>query len=368
MDIFKNQISSLVIDITKDEKHNTRNDTLELIFTRIFSVFINLQRLDFGPSVSSCQVLSFDISRSTAFSSTLVELHINLSSILDCLYLLDGHFNQLHTLHVYICDLIASNWLSTYNKGTLPNLRCLLLHSSKKLDLHLVVHRKTFIDGNELKKNITNHMTRLKKFAFNICSNIRLRGAIDLTSNEDIQQTFRVFKDYQIISTVDYFLKEKRGQCHIYSYPYNLQYYENITNNFPGGLFEYVSEISLFDERPFEHEFFLRIAQSFPLMKKLTLLNEKPQTNNNQHFSIIKYPRLIELVLYDAHEDYVEQFLLDTKSSLPFDIDLYVYFRPLKKVTHNFTRDATRINCSRVKFSYYKSMKRIPKHFKDYFL
>ncbi|CAF2146388.1 unnamed protein product [Rotaria magnacalcarata] len=91
-------------------------------------------------------------------------------------------------------------------------------------------------------------------------------------------------------------------------------------------------------------------------------------SHNNQHFSIIKYPRLIELVLYDAHEDYVEQFLLDTKSSLPFDIDLYVYFRPLKKVTHNFTRDATRINCSKVKFSYYKSMKRIPKHFKDYFL
>jgi hypothetical protein len=39
MDRFKNQISSFVIDITKDEKHNTRNDVLELTFTRIFSMF-----------------------------------------------------------------------------------------------------------------------------------------------------------------------------------------------------------------------------------------------------------------------------------------------------------------------------------------
>ncbi|CAF4319627.1 unnamed protein product [Rotaria sp. Silwood2] len=276
MDIFKNQISSLVIDIAKDEKHNTRNDVLELIFTRILSMFTNLQCLNFGPSFSCCQILSFDISCSTIFSSTILELHINLRGILDCLYLLDGHFNQLHTLHVNIYYINSSNWLSMYNKGKLPNLRCFSLHSKmetniydeiivsflhrmsnlEKLDLHLVVCRKTFIDGNELKRNINNYTTRLKKFAFNIYSNIRDYDALDLTSNEDIQHTFRTFKDYQIISTVDYFPKEKRGQCHIYSYPYNLKHYKNITNNFPGGLFEYVSEISLFDEHPFEHEFF----------------------------------------------------------------------------------------------------------------
>jgi hypothetical protein len=58
------------------------------------------------------------------------------------------------------------------------------------------------------------------------------------------------------------------NQCHIYSYPYEWKCYKNITNNFPGGLFKCVYEVSLFDERPFEHEFFLQIAQSFPFMKK----------------------------------------------------------------------------------------------------
>ncbi len=43
-----------------------------------------------------------------------------------------------------------------------------------------------------------------------------------------------------------------------------MKYYKNIINSFPGGLFKYVREIFLFDERPFEHEFFIQIAQAFP--------------------------------------------------------------------------------------------------------
>ena len=107
-----------------------------------------------------------------------------------------------------------------------------------------------------------------------------------------------------------------------------MKYYDNITNNFPGGLFKCVREISLFDEHPFEHEFFLRIAQSFPFMEKLTLNNYKPQNNkqcrksknDNQDLSIIKYPHLTKLNLYEAHDDYVEQFLVDTKTCLPNNV------------------------------------------------
>jgi hypothetical protein len=96
-------------------------------------------------------------------------------------------------------------------------------------------------------------------------------------------------------------------------------------------------------------------------MKKLSLINEKPQMNNSQHFSIIEYPRLTELILLEAHNDYIEQFLLDTKSSLRCNVDLHVEYRPLKKVTHNFRRDATRINCSKVNFAYYKRTRPISK-------
>ncbi|CAF3969789.1 unnamed protein product, partial [Rotaria sp. Silwood1] len=79
------------------------------------------------------------------------------------------------------------------------------------------------------------------------------------------------------------------------SYPDRMNYCDHISNNFPGGLFKNVHTVSLFDERPFEYEFFLQIAQSFPFMKELTVTNEKPQKNklyrksenDNQDLSII---------------------------------------------------------------------------------
>jgi hypothetical protein len=113
--MYKNQISSLVINTTTNKIYNTGNSVLQFIFTQIFTVFNNLQYLNFN-SLSYYQELSFDISRLTVSSSTLLELHINLKSTIDCLYLLDGRFSQLHTLHVKVSYIISSSQLSMYNK------------------------------------------------------------------------------------------------------------------------------------------------------------------------------------------------------------------------------------------------------------
>ncbi|CAF4677623.1 unnamed protein product [Rotaria sp. Silwood1] len=132
----------------------------------------------------------------------------------------------------------------------------------EELALYFFTSTEIFIDGNNLKKNIIDHLPRLNKFLFNICSTIYLRDqATYLPSNEEIQQTFINFMNNKIITCVDYFPKQYSGQCRIYSYPYTMNYYRKITNNCPGGLFKYVCEVSLFDESPFKHEFFLRIAQ-----------------------------------------------------------------------------------------------------------
>jgi hypothetical protein len=56
----------------------------------------------------------------------------------------------------------------------------------------------------------------------------------------------------KLFSCVDYFQESRYVQCHIYLYPYKIMHYENITNNFPGGLFKYVRMVSLFDELPFD--------------------------------------------------------------------------------------------------------------------
>ncbi len=171
------------------------------------------------------------------------------------------------------------------------------------------------------------------------------------------------------------FQKKKYYQSHIYSYPYKLKQYNDITNNFPGGIFRCVREVSLLDERPFEHDFFLRIAQSFPSMEILTLSNRKGQNNKrlrqskngHQDLSIIKYPHLIELDISDTHKDYHEQFLFDTKMCLPNDLHISIDYRLAKKVTRNFRRNTTRSNYAKMSLVCFCNESKFPDHLKDYF-
>jgi hypothetical protein len=73
------------------------------VFTHILSVFSNICDLKlYSPSDFCVQRLSFEDHRPTSFSSTLMEFHVRVLSFSDCLYLLDGRFNQLHTLIVTI--------------------------------------------------------------------------------------------------------------------------------------------------------------------------------------------------------------------------------------------------------------------------
>ncbi|CAF1459984.1 unnamed protein product [Rotaria sordida] len=265
--------------------------------------------------------------------------------------------------------------LCHYNGSVLPLLHRMI--NLKKLSLYIVVNPyEQFIDENNLKKNILDHIPQLNEFTFNIRSIIYDIDYKYLLTNEQIQNTFTNFIDNKIISCVDYFSKKQTGQCLIYSYPYRMKYYHNITNNFSGGLFKCVQEVSLFDEYPFEHEFFLRISQSFPFMKKLTVSNFKPQIykqheksndDNNKHCSIIEYHHLTELDLLNVHLDYVEQFLDETKSSFTNSIYLLVKSSPLRKATHNFTRNEMKANCAKLNGLYIFGRLKNPENDKKYF-
>jgi hypothetical protein len=224
----------------------------------------------------------------------------------------------------------------------------------EQLGLYLpVCVDKTFINGNYLNTNIIHRMPRLNQFTFYFCSYIFICNEMNFPSTEDIQHTFIDFPIKQIISYGDYFPEAKQCRFHVYSYPFLMPYYGDITNNFPGGLFTYVRKVSLFDEHPFEHEFFLRIEKSFPFMEQLFLRNEKAQNrklSNNDHrnLSVINYSCLNKIGLSNAHDDYIEQFLCDNKTYLPNNVILCIDYESLQRVTHNFTRDATRINCAKI--------------------
>jgi hypothetical protein len=78
--------------------------------------------------------------------------------------------------------------------------------------------------------------------------------------------------------------------------------------------------------------FFSSNRSIISIYKKLSLINVRPQKNNNQHFSIIEYPHRTELELVKAHKDYFEQFVLDIRTSLPNGVHLYIDCRLLKKI------------------------------------
>jgi hypothetical protein len=235
--------------------------------------------------------------------------------------------------------------------------------------------KESFLDGKKMQKTIIDYMPLLKRLTFNIRSMIYFWYLREFPSNEDIHRTFTSFPADQVISCVDYFPDNDYGQCHIYSCPYTLTHYENITNHFPGGIFPNVRYVSLFDERPFEHAFFIRISQAFPYLKVLTVYNFKAQqlkeeldsAHDNGNVSVIEYSHLRQLILVDVHDDYVEQFLLDTKTSLFSPILLLVEYEQLECVTEHFTSDVTRKNCSKITTLALLDRKQLPEQHHTYF-
>ncbi|CAF3939595.1 unnamed protein product [Rotaria sp. Silwood2] len=196
---------------------------------------------------------------------------------------------------------------------------------------------------------------------------IPFNNQLNLPSSEDIQKTFKNFQSNQVISFIDYFPKANEFHCYIYSYPYIWTDYNNITNNFRGGLFESVLKISLVDERPFEYEFFLQIAKSFPFIQQLHVHNREQQKNDTQQWSIIEYSHLTHINLVQTHENYLEQFLNNTKMSLLNSINLRVDYNALQRVIDNFTSDVTRMNCSKIECLISYNEPEISLDLKDYF-
>ncbi|CAF1417505.1 unnamed protein product [Rotaria sordida] len=327
--IFKNQITTLFIIIHNNNNNDDYDEMLlstRNIFDYICTVFTNLIHLTFYESSYKNRLSLYfaDPPSRTFRSATLLKLNVRIQSFDDYLYHLDGRFNQLHTLYVDLTSIHRPHHIQ--NQGELPNLKCFSLSCNEETHHY-----------GELIPPLLYRMSNLEEL-------------------EDIQHTFIDFPNNEIISYVDYFPEEERGRCHIYSYPSFMPYYGDITNNFPGGLFNYVRVVSLCDEYPFEHGFFLRIVQSFPFMEELTVINRKGQTNKQSYesnnddriSSVIEYSFLSELDLLNVHDDYIEEFLFDTKTYFQNNVLLRIKCESLQRVTHNFTRDTTRMNCAKI--------------------
>ncbi|CAF1288101.1 unnamed protein product [Adineta steineri] len=355
-----------------------------------------------------CQLFSYrnsfisicDLPKICPTYSTLIELKINVATINDCLYLLDGRFDSLSKLIINVkhikhqlkqklnktklpelkyFSLTSINFTCCFDKYIIP-LLCRMINL-KELTLFIGVIRvdSTLIDGTELYDQVLVHMSHLNKFVFSINTSVLImNNEIDLPSNEDIQNSF-IGREYGEVGSyvhleprtaedeIDFKQVKAISRSHIYSRPYEFESFLHLNNSFQGGMFVNVQYLTMIDSYPFEHQFFKTISDSFPFLKSLTMSNDGPQKNKQHSSTLISFPHLNLLNLVDAHDDYAKQFLVDTKTHLPCLLDLCITYESLEIVTNNFANDATRLYCSKLKGLHIDKPYVRPKHFDEYF-
>ncbi|CAF1172263.1 unnamed protein product [Rotaria sordida] len=381
--IFKYQIKELILE--NNDYYNCIEGTIVLkeytknVYLLIMNLFKNLKSLTIVPSSSIINyppLFIHDLPSTTFCSSILTNLCINVNSLDDCLYLLDGRLKQLTTFIVQV-DCINNDSSIIHNTNNLSNLKCFSLTCFtltnaydnrlipllrrmiylEKLTLYIrLVDRSTFVDGTHLHNEILMHMSQLHRFNFYISTQIPIDDSVHHLSDDNMQQTFNNIGYYQTSCIIDYYCSSN-AICHVFSLPFIFNRLEMITNRIPSLIFPHVTYLQVVDTIQFNYSFFIRVSKAFTLLKYFTIINimsplwnfEEYEADYIQSNSIIIFPHLISLNMNILDKYYIEQFLLDTKTHVPHLTELKLSYRNLKNVTENFTRNATRNNCANIK-------------------
>jgi hypothetical protein len=243
--------------------------------------------------------------------------------------------------------------------------------------LSLVVgDRTSFIDGTHLNNDILSKMPHLRTFTCDIVTEHVIMDKELLPTTDDVRYAL-IQRGYNVDCYIDYYDARGMGRCHIYSLPFTMERLHRLTNNFSGDRFMNVRRLTVGEAfRPFKYDFFVRISEAFSLLKELSVLNWNSQTKTqlsqldeyNQISSILEFSHLIILDVCMCHIDYVKQFLFDSNTRLPCLNTLHIAYDNLLSVTQNFTNNAVRVKCSKVRHIFFDSIPMIyPGNFYDYF-
>lgn len=140
------------------------------------------------------------------------------------------------------------------------------------------------LDAVQLSDQLLNPLTHLRRFTPNIeTTALNTIGDRPLPTNEVIQRSVTGKHYQQLVSVVYNGFNEDNSACRIYSLPYDFDYFLDLDNSFPGGLFQKVRFLTMKDEHPFEYALFRVISHDMPYLKQLTITNKHPQKTSNVH-------------------------------------------------------------------------------------
>ncbi|CAF1052266.1 unnamed protein product [Adineta steineri] len=270
--LFYQQIRHLTVKSEK-EMFTSQSFTAVCLYILIFCQnlsYLNMnQWLITTHSYFSIRNRSIDIS-----SSNLHTLLINVVTFDDCLWLLDGRLGQLRSFTVRVLKIrrsemnndsqkILSNlkefsltscfYTNAYDCRILPLLR--RMPNLETLTLCLDIIRLTVIDGLHLNEELLIHIMNLNKFIFRICTVLRPSESNYLLTMNDIKNTFINWKYSSVNCFINHF-SDGYTYCHIYSTPFRMTHFMNLSNSFRGHHFLYVTSVVLYDTRSFEHDYF----------------------------------------------------------------------------------------------------------------
>lgn len=233
-----------------------------------------------------------------------------------------------------------------------------------KLYLRIIRYNSTYIHGPELYAQFLVLMRRLRKFTFDIRTEVHNTDVLTKPPrSKDMPRHYRG-RGYQKAA---FYIDSNHCQSHFYSLPHDFEYFYHLDNTFRRlGSFHKVCHLTMSDAIPFEHEFFRAVSRDFPFLKYLILRNPLAMKETTSPLTLITFPSLTYLDLLFAHGDYVKQFLLKTSAYLPCLFSLRIEYKPIKEITNNFTMDVMNFN-----FDYLKSLRMCgiycPKDFHGYF-
>jgi hypothetical protein len=224
----------------------------------------------------------------------------------------------------------------------------------EKLTLYLrIACQDIFIDPTSLINQFSMLMSRLYSFKFYLSTEYKRDDLVRYLSNNNMKQNYMNIGYQEVSNIVCY--NNDIGTYHIFTLPFEFAKLIVIGNIFPNIIFNNVIELWVEDIVPFKHEFFLRIAHAFPLLKTFIVCdcspsryNAKKSSDNIQTYQIVEYLHLTLLDITRVGIDCIEQFLNETRTHLPCLAELRIRYEDLRIVTKDFTREATRRNCANV--------------------
>ena len=241
--------------------------------------------------------------------------------------------------------------MSEYGTHLVPLLR--LMNKLEQLTLNVSVGTgERLINGNDIHQDILIYMPQLQTFIFYIRSTCDVRNLGENFTNKDIERTF-INIGYEQVVCMTHYCTSIDMMCHVFSVPYAFDFLHMLGKNFGKMIFNNVTRLALFEYAPFEYEFFLQLAQSFPALRTLKIDNWESNRDrlkdDIQSNSFVEYPHLRRLDVTGAHIIDIEQLLHYSTTRLPRLTELRIKYEDLKIVTNDFTRDATRMNCRKIK-------------------